>query len=191
MFLAATLLMGSLGTIDVAGHQIALNFSALMFMIPLGLAMAITVRVGNAAGRGDHIEARFRGMAGLALTTLTQSLSATIMLLFPAAIAAIYTNDPQVSSVAVSLLFYAAIFQLSDGAQAAAAGALRGIKDTRTPMVVIILAYWALGIPMSWWLGIELGQRGEGIWIGLIVGLTVAAAGLALRFHWRSRTSLE
>ena len=75
-----------------------------------------------------------------------------------------------------------------DGIQAAASGALRGIKDTRTPMVYIVLAYWVLGIPLSWWLGIEQGQRGEGIWIGLIVGLTAAAASLTLRFHRRSST---
>lgn len=189
MFMVATLLMGRLGTIAVAGHQIALNFAALMFMVPLGMAMAITVRVGNAQGRGQHQEARFRGLSGLALTTLTQGLSAAVMLLFPAAIAAIYTPDPEVAAVAISLLFYAAIFQLSDGIQAAAAGALRGIKDTRTPMVIIVLAYWVLGIPLSWWLGIEQGQRGPGIWIGLIIGLTVAAVGLGWRFHRKTAPS--
>ena len=178
MFMVATLLMGTLGTVAIAGHQIAINFTALTFMVPLGLSMAITVRVGNAVGRGDLAEARFRGLTGLRLTLITQLISAGIMVIFPAAIAAIYTTDQQVAAIAISLLFYAAIFQLSDGFQVAAAGALRGIKDTRVPLVFMILAYWIVGIPLSYQLGIRMGHQGAGIWIGLIVGLSVAAIAL-------------
>ena len=192
LFLCATLLMGSLGTVAVAGHQVALNFSALMFMIPLGVAMAITVRVGNAAGRGDVDEVRFRGLSGMKLIIATQSLSALVMFLFPAAIAAIYTESEAVRAVAIELLFFAAIFQFSDGVQVGAAAALRGIKDTRVPLIFMVVAYWLVGIPLSWTLGIVLGQHGAGIWIGLIAGLTVAAGALLWRFLalTRSRSSL-
>jgi MATE family multidrug resistance protein len=183
MFMVATLLMGTLGTVAIAGHQVAFNFTALIFMVPLGMSMAITVRVGNAMGRGEIAEARFRGLTGLRLTLITQLISAAILITFPAAIAAIYTTDEQVAAVAVSLLFYAAIFQLSDGFQVAAAGALRGLKDTRVPLVFMVLAYWITGIPLSYLLGIRMGHQGAGIWIGLIVGLSVAAIALMARFH--------
>ena len=182
MFLCATMLMGSLGTVAIAGHQVALNFSALMFMVPLGFSFAITVRVGNAAGRQDWEAVRFRGLTGLALILGTQTLTATLMLLFREPIAAIYTSDPAVFAVAVQLLLFGAIFQFSDGLQIAAAGALRGIKDTRVPLVIMVVAYWIVGIPLSYGLGIRLGQAGAGIWVGLIVGLTVAAIALTARF---------
>ncbi|MEM9530529.1 MAG: MATE family efflux transporter [Pseudomonadota bacterium] len=182
MFVMSTLLMGTLGTQAVAGHQVAMNFSAFMFMVPLGTSLAITVRVGNAAGRNDWSEARFRGIAGLTLVLCTQLTSATIILLFPQQIAGLYTDDAAVISIAVSLLFFSAIFQLSDGIQVAAAGALRGLKDTAVPMVIMIAAYWAVGIPLCYQLGIRLGQGGAGIWIGMLSGLTVAAVLLSLRF---------
>ncbi len=187
LFLAASLLMGRLGTFELAGHQVALNFAALMFMIPLGLSMAITVRVGNAVGRRDLAEARFRGWSGIVLALTTQIASALIIFLFPRQIAAIYTSDPQVSAVAVSLLFFAAIFQLSDGLQAAAAGVLRGLKDTKWPMIMVIVAYWLVGLPLSYGLGIAGGYRGPGIWVGLLGGLTVAALALIGRFVLLSR----
>ncbi len=182
LFLVATMLMGSLGTVAIAGHQIAINFSALMFMVPLGFSFAITVRVGNAAGRGDWAAVRFRGLTGLSLILITQTLTASLMLLFRGPIASIYSTDPAVLAVAVQLLLFGAIFQFSDGLQIAAAGALRGIKDTRVPLFIMIFAYWIVGIPLSWWLGIHLGGEGAGIWVGLIVGLTIAAAALTWRF---------
>ncbi|MEM7704154.1 MAG: MATE family efflux transporter [Pseudomonadota bacterium] len=182
MFVAATLLMGSLGTMTLAGHQVALNFSGLMFMIPLGLGLAITVRVGNAAGRGDLPEARFRGIAGLSVVLCTQVFSATVIWLFPEQIAGLYTQDVAVANIAVTLLFFSAIFQLSDGIQVAAAAALRGLKDTTIPMIIMIGSYWMVGIPLSYYLGIIAGRSGSGIWIGLITGLTVAAVALTLRF---------
>ncbi len=187
LFMLASLLMGRLGTVELAGHQIALNFAALMFMIPLGLAMAITVRVGNAVGRGDAREARFRGWAGISLALITQLFTATLIFLFPEQIAKIYTKDPAVAEVAVALLFFAAVFQLSDGLQAAAAGALRGIKDTKWPMWMTTFAYWVVGVPVCYGLGIVGPYRGAGIWIGLLVGLTVAAVALLTRFGWQTQ----
>jgi MATE family multidrug resistance protein len=183
LFLCATLLMGSLGTVMIAGHQIALNFSALAFMVPLGFSFAITVRVGNAAGRRDWEAVRFRGLTGIKLILLTQTVTATLIMLLRTPIAGIYSTDAAVVAVGIELLFFGALFQFSDGLQIAAAGALRGIKDTRVPLAIMILAYWIVGIPMSYALGIWLGGRGAGIWIGLIAGLTVAAGALLWRFH--------
>ncbi|MEM9302848.1 MAG: MATE family efflux transporter [Pseudomonadota bacterium] len=183
LFLCATLLMGSLGTVMIAGHQIALNFSALAFMVPLGFSFAITVRVGNAAGRGDWEAVRFRGITGLKLIMITQTITALFILTFRGPIAGLYSTDAAVVAVGVELLLFGALFQFSDGFQIAAAGALRGIKDTRIPLVIMVLAYWVFGIPLSYTLGISLGGRGAGIWIGLIGGLTVAAVALLWRFN--------
>ncbi len=182
LFMAATLLMGKLDTDTVAGHQIALNVAALVFMIPLGISMAITVRVGNAAGRTDWREVRFRGQIGMIMVLCIQVLSAIVLLSFPEWITSIYTRDATVAAIAINLLFYAAVFQLPDGFQVAAAGALRGIKDTRWPLLIMVVAYWVVGFPVSYILGFEFGGRSGGIWIGLIAGLFLASVILGLRF---------
>lgn len=187
LFTVVALIMGSLGTLTMAGHQVALNFAALTFMVPLGLSMAVTVRVGNAVGRRDTDGVLAAGLAGLGLALGTQSVSALVMLGFPRIIADVYTDDPRVIGVAVNLLFLAAVFQLSDGLQVAAAGALRGLKDTRLPMILTAVAYWVVGLPVGWWLAFR-GVPGSpplgapGLWIGLIAGLTVAAVLLVGRF---------
>lgn len=183
LFVTVALLMGSLGTTTVAGHQVAINFSALAFMIPLGMGLAATVRVGNAAGRGDLAQVRFRGWVAMGLVLITQAISATVMFTIPELIARVYTDEVAVISVAVSLLYLAAIFQLPDGIQACASGVLRGIKDTRGPMVITIIAYWFVGLPLGWWLGFSAGYGAEGMWVGLIAGLSVAAVLLVWRFY--------
>ena len=182
LFSVAALLIGSLGTEIVAGHQVAINFAALTFMVPLGISMAMTVRVGFAAGRGDVGAARFAAFVGAGLALTSQSISAAVMLLVPRQVASIYTADPAVVAMAVKLLFLAAFFQISDGVQVSAAGALRGLKDTRVPMVITVVAYWLVGMPVGWYLGFRRGLGAEGMWIGLIAGLTVAALLLAVRF---------
>ena len=186
LFVSVALLMGSLGTTTVAGHQVAINFSALAFMIPLGLGLAASVRVGNAVGRQDQAEVRFRGWVAIGLVLGTQVISATIMFLFPGAIARVYSNDGEVIAVAVSLLYLAAIFQLPDGLQAAASGVLRGMKDTRGPMLITIVAYWFVGLPLGWWLGFSAGYGAPGLWMGMIAGLSVAAVLLIWRFQRRA-----
>jgi MATE family multidrug resistance protein len=182
LFASAALLMGSLGTTTTAAHQAAINFSGLAFMIPLGVGMAITIRVGNALGRNDPAGARRAGLAGFAIVLVTQLASASFMLLYPEAVVAIYTDDPGVRAVAVELLFLAAIFQLPDGFQAAGAGALRGLKDTRIPMLFTVIAYWLVGLPLGYSLGIHLGYGAEGMWVGLIGGLSIAAILMIGRF---------
>ena len=188
LFVAAALLIARLGQDAVASHQIALNVATIAFMVPLGLAMAITVRVGHAAGRGDARGVRYAGYCGIALTLFTQSLSTTLMLTLPHAIAALYTDDARVIALAAQLLVLAGVFQFADGIQVASNGALRGLKDTRVPMLITSVAYWGIGMPVGAWLAFGRGLGARGIWMGLIAGLSAAALLLFTRFARRSRS---
>lgn len=182
IFVAVALAIATLGEHQAAAHQIALNVSGVAFMIPLGLSMAITIRVGRAVGQHDATGVRYAGFCGISLALATQLVSASLMLLLPHAIARIYSEDPQVVALATQLLLLAGIFQFSDGIQAASNGALRGIKDTRMPMLITAIAYWGIGVPVGWWLAFvqQLGARG--MWMGLVAGLTAAALMLFTRF---------
>lgn len=182
MFVGAALLIGRLGAVPAAAHLVAINFSALMFMVPLGLASAITTRVGNAIGRNEPAAARYAGLIGMSIMLCTQSVGATLMWFFPAYIVGIYTDDAAITSIAVSLLFYAAIFQYSDGIQVCAAGALRGLKDTVVPMFINIVSYLIIGLSVGYYLTFNKAMGPAGMWIGMIVGLTFGAALLLSRF---------
>jgi len=183
LFSAVALLMAHFGPVAVAAHQVAINYAGLMFMIPLGFGLASTVRVGHAVGADDLPLARRRGWIGIGLGAAAMLASALLMLAAPELIAAIYTDDPAVIELAVTLLFVAALFQLSDGLQIAAAGALRGLKDTTVPMLVSLLAYWIIGLPAAWLIGLHWGGGPSGLWVGLIIGLSIAAVLLNWRFH--------
>jgi len=188
-FALVSLFMGSLGMMAVAGHQVAINFSSMMFMIPFGLSTAITTRVGHVAGRNDIAEARHRGYVGIFLATSCMTITALVMLLLPDLIAGMYTDDPAVQEIAISLLYMAAIFQISDGLQVSSYGALRGLKDTKFPMVVNFVSYWLVGLPLGYYLGITRGVGPQGLWIGLIVGLTIAAVLHNVRFYKQTKHS--
>ena len=188
MFAGVALLMGRLGVIEVAAHQVAFNFASIMFMIPLGISSATTIRVGHAMGAGSLARARFRGTAGISLAGLCMLGTASVMLVFPQLIVSIYTDDMAVRQMAVSLLLMAAVFQLSDGIQVAAAGALRGLKDTVVPMLAIFVIYWLFGLPLSYFLGFTRAYGPQGLWFGLIASLTVAAIWLVWRFLRMSRS---
>jgi MATE family multidrug resistance protein len=182
LFIVTALLIGRLGAVPVAAHQVAINVASLCFMIPMGLAEATTVRVGHALGRGDASGVRRAAFAGYALALVTQSLSALVLLTGNHALVALYTHDAAVAALAASLLLYAAAFQFPDGIQVLSAGALRGLRDTRVPMFLAALAYWGIGMPLGAGLGLWLGWGPRGMWIGLIAGLTVAALLLGRRF---------
>ena len=186
LFVATALLIGSLGANIVAGHQIAINVASVAFMLPLGVAMATTVRVGLAVGRGDSIGVRYAGYVGIATSLVTQTLSCALMALLPHQIAGLYTDDATVAAYAAQLLLLAAAFQFSDGIQVTANGALRGLKDTTIPMIITTVAYWGIGMPLGWWLTFRVGFGARGMWIGLIAGLSVAALLLFARFAVRS-----
>lgn len=187
LFVASALAIGTLGEKAIASHQVALNVAAVAFMIPLGLAMAITIRVGRAAGRHDHAGVRHAFVAGLMLIVVTQTLSSSVMLSLPHWIAGLYSDNVEVVALAARLLVLAGLFQLVDGLQVAASGGLRGLKDTRIPMILAALAYWGIGMPLGTWLtfGHDLGARG--MWMGLIAGLATAAVLLLWRFSWMLR----
>lgn len=182
LFIVTALLIGRLGAVEVAAHQIAINVAALCFMVPMGLAEATTVRVGHARGRGSFEGVRRAAFAGYALALATQSFSALVLLTGHDLVVALYTSDVAVAALASSLLLYAAAFQYPDGIQVLSAGALRGLKDTRVPMFLAALAYWGIGMPLGAYLGLVLGWGPRGMWIGLIAGLSVAAFLLARRF---------
>jgi MATE family multidrug resistance protein len=184
LFVAVALIIGTLGTNVVAGHQVAINVSSVTFMVPLGLAMATTVRVGHAVGRGDPQGVRDSGLVGIGLTLCAQIVSASLMLGLPRRIASLYTGDEGVIALAAQLLVLAGLFQLSDGVQVAANGALRGLKDTRVPMFITLFAYWGVGMPVGWWLAFPHGLGARGMWMGLIAGLSMAAILLSRRF-WK------
>jgi MATE family multidrug resistance protein len=183
LFVGAALLIGQLGPVPAAAHLIAINFAALVFMIPIGLSSAVSIRVGNALGRGEPESARYAGRIGLLIILGFQTVSATAMFLFPELIVRIYTDDVVVGSLAVSLLFYAAVFQYPDGIQMVMAGALRGYKDTRMPMLYTMVAFWIVGMTLGYTLTFNRGMGPAGMWIGMIAGLTVAAALMLRRFH--------
>ena len=182
LFSAAGLIIGTFGEVAESGHQVALNVAALTFMVPLGFAIATTVRVGNAAGRGDAAGVRRAGLCGMGLALLVQAAAGAAMLLAPQAIARIYSDDPAVLRAAVVFLRIAGIFQLSDGLQVVAIGALRGLKDTRALMLITAFAYWGVGFPVALLLTFSAGLGPVGMWVGLIAGLTVAAGLLTARF---------
>ena len=187
LFSGVGLMMGTLGTDIVAAHQIALNYASFVFMVPMSVALAISVRVGHALGRGDRAEARLAGFTGIGVCLCFEVLSALSMALLPRQIVGLYTHDQTVAQIAVGLLYMGAIMQLSDGLQVSAMGALRGYKDTAIPTLITVLAYWGVGFPLAWIAGIPLHLGPQMIWAGFIGGLTVAAVLLTYRLVRLSR----
>src|SRR5690554_6054534 len=187
LFAAVSLLMGTLSINAAASHQIAINVASIMYMIPFGLSMAITQRVGFSLGQGSMENARFRGFVGIAICGLLTTFTALILFIFPEAIVNIYTNDSAVKGTAIALIFMAGLFQISDGLQVGGISALRGLKDTRVPMVVNLISYWVIGFPIGYILGIKMEYGPSGLWIGLIFGLTIAAILHNRRFNTLSK----
>lgn len=186
-FSLVALLIAKFGSTQSAAHQIALNFTSLLFMLPLSLGLALLTRVGQGLGAGQALEARFRAWVGVGAAMVFAVLSACVMALGATPIAALYTSDAAVIALCAQLLFWAAVFQLSDAAQVVVSSAVRGYKITRAPMVIHLTAFWGFALPLGCWLG--LAPEGwplrpaqpwgaEGFWIALVVGLTVAALGL-------------
>jgi MATE family multidrug resistance protein len=190
LFICTALLIGGMGEVPAAAHQIAINVSSISFMAALGLAEATTVRVGHAVGERRPEGVLRAGLAGYAIVLATQCLAGLAMLFGGEAIAAVYTRDAAVIALAANLLLFAAAFQLSDGVQVVSGACLRGLKDARVPMLLTALAYWGVGMTLGATLGFGLGWGPQGMWCGLVAGLTVAAALLTRRFLRLARTPL-
>ncbi|QUD87852.1 MATE family efflux transporter [Phenylobacterium montanum] len=194
LFNAMTLVMGAFGAIPVAAHQIALNFASVTFMVPLGVAMAATVRVGHAAGRGDAHGVRRAGFVALSVGAGFMMLCGLLMIVAGRQIAGLYlggrtADDLKVLGLAALYLKVAAAFQVFDALQVVGAMSLRGLKDARTPMLLAGAAYWLVGAPICVVLGVWLHMQGLGVWIGLAAGLAAAATAMVARFNWLTRTA--
>ena len=184
-FALVALMMGWMGTMEMAGHQIALNLAALTFMVPLGVGDAASVLVGHAVGRGDPEGARGSARAAFACGVTFMAGTAIIFLSLPVQLARLYTRDLEVISVAAMLIPLAGVFQVFDGTQVVAGGVLRGLGDTRAPMIANLLGYWGVGIPVSFYLGFHAGLGPAGLWWGLVLGLALVGASLLLRVRNR------
>jgi len=186
-FGAVSLLVARYGVVEVSAHQIALNFSSLTFMVPLSFGIALITRVGQAVGEGDAVRARFVAWVGVGMALAFGVLSAVLMVVFRQQIAAAYTSDLAVQALCVYLLLFAALFQLSDATQVATSSAIRGYKVTRQPMQIQLLAFWGFALPLGCWLGLGREMAAAGFWIGLCIGLTVAAVLLSWSLQRLSR----
>ena len=192
-----SLLVARFGVIQVSAHQIALNFSSVVFMVPLTFGIALVTRVGHAVGEANLRRARFISWVGVAMSLTAAIVSATVITVFRHQIAQAYTSDPQVQQLCAQLLLFAALFQLSDATQVATSCAIRGYKVTRQPMLIQLLAFWGFSLPIGYVLGLAPAgfiwspaepMAAAGFWIGLVTGLTVAAV---LLTWYLNRLSLQ
>ncbi|NKX46221.1 MATE family efflux transporter [Roseicyclus persicicus] len=189
LFMATMVMMGWLGPNPLAAHGIALQICSATFMVHIGLSQAATVRAGRAWGTRDIANLRLAAAAALILSGAMVALTIAAFLLVPGLLVGLFVDPadplrPEIIALGASLLVVAAFFQLADAGQVMALGLLRGVQDTRVPMLYAVVAYWGLGLPAAWVIGFPLGFEGPGIWAGLVVGLA-AAAGLMMTRFWR------
>jgi len=187
VFAAASTLAGRIAPAAVAAHNIVLNIVGFIFMVPYGFSSAAAVRVGHAIGRGDVLGARAAGWTAMALTTGVMSLSALLFATMPGLLVRLFTADAAVIHIGVGLFLVAAVFQLFDGMQAVTTGALRGLGNTRTPMLVNLVGHWLIGLPLAYVLCFRYGWEAQGLWIGLATGLILIGATLLVVWHRESR----
>lgn len=195
LFAIVALLVSPLGIVSVAGHQIALNFSSLMFMLPLSLGVAATIRVGHRLGEGSPDAARVAAYTGLATGVALACMTAIFTTLFREHIALLYNKNPAVVAMASHLMLLAAVYQISDSIQVIGTGILRGYKDTRSIFYITFVAYWVLGLPSGYLLAltdyIVPAMGPSGFWCGFIIGLTFSAIMMALRMRWLQKLPAE
>jgi len=190
-FSAAAIMMGWIGTNALAAHQIAINLASISYMMASGLSSAATVRVGNQLGRRDIQNLREIGFTSFSMAALFMLFFAVGFIVFRNYLPMLYINDSSVVEMAASLLIFAGIFQLSDGVQVVGLGALRGMADVRIPTIITLVAYWVIGLPLGYFLAFNYGYNEHGIWCGLLIGLTVAAAMLVFRFNFLTEKLLN
>jgi MATE family multidrug resistance protein len=187
VFAAASALAARIGPLASAANQVVLNIAGLIFMIPFGLGSAAAVRVGQAMGRRDAAGVRRAGWAALGLASVVMVASAILFFTVPAQLIGIYSRDPSVIEVGIVLLFICSVFQLFDGLQTVATGALRGLGDTRTAMVLNLVGHWVIGLPIGYTLCFNQGWGVAGLWTGLSVGLILIGAALLVVWYVKSR----
>lgn len=185
VFNAVALLMGMQATSTLAAHQVAISLASFTFMMPLGIGAAAAVLVGQAIGRGDASAARRAAVAALSAGLVASTVTTIIFLSVPRLLASAYVSEPDVIALAATLIPLAGVFQLFDGLQAVAGGALRGAADTRAAMIANILGFWAIGLPLGLWLAFRADLGAAGLWWGLVAGLAAVSAVLLLRLYLR------
>lgn len=190
-FSTVAVLMGWLGVLQVAAHQVALNLASITFMVPMGVSSAATVIVGHAVGRGDAAGVRRATRAALLVGAGFMCVTAAVFIGMPQTLAGLYTDEAALLALAVLLLPIAGVFQVFDGLQVVAIGLLRGLGDTRVPVYACIFAFWCVGIPVSLWLGFGLDYGAVGLWWGLVAGLCLVSVFLILRLRHREQGKLE
>jgi len=191
IFTAAIFLSGILGTNPQAANQIALNLASMTFMIAVGLGVTATIRVGNQKGKFDYPNLRRIAFSIFLQTFLIEAIFAIGFILLKDLLPPLYIDNPEVIFIASQLLVVAALFQLSDGVQVTILGALRGLQDVNIPTMICFVAYWIIGFPVCWYLG-KADQMGtQGIWVGLLVGLTASGVMLYFRFNYLSKKLIK
>ena len=182
-FAASAWIIGTLGATPLAAHQVAISLASISYMAATGLGAAATIRIGQALGRKDLAGAKAAGTSLFLITIIFMALTGLTFFVFRHQLPWAYTQDPAVVASAAALLVVATIFQISDGVQATALGALRGIQDVRVPTAITFVAYYVIALPLEWYFGHILGWGAVGVWSALAVGLTVSAVWLSLRFY--------
>ncbi len=190
-FSAAAIMMGWISVNALAGHQIALNLASISYMMATGLATAGMIRVSHYIGKEDFKGMREAGMVAFGMVATFMFVCALLFFVLRFFLPTLYIDDPQVISLAASLLVLAGLFQLSDGIQVVGLGVLRGLEDVKVPTIVTFLAYWGLGLPLGYVLAFEMGFAEKGIWIGLLIGLTLTAGMLLYRFDQLSKRKVK
>lgn len=190
-FSIAVIMIGWIGANELAAHQIALNLASITFMIVLGISQASSIRVGYAMGERDVKSIRRAGFTAITLGASIMSLSGLTFVLLNRFLPSLYIDDQNVIEIASRLLIIAALFQLSDGTQAVGIGVLRGLTDIKGPTIITFTAYWIISLPVAYLLAFVLKLGVEGIWIGLLIGLTVAAVFLTIRFNYKSKKIIQ
>ncbi|HQF42166.1 MAG TPA: MATE family efflux transporter [Ignavibacteriaceae bacterium] len=190
-FSIAVIMIGWIGANELAAHQIALNLASITFMIVLGISQASSIRVGYAMGERDVKSIRRAGFTAITLGASIMSLSGLTFVLLNRFLPSLYIDDQNVIEIASRLLIIAALFQLSDGTQAVGIGVLRGLTDIKGPTIITFTAYWIISLPVAYLLAFVFKLGVEGIWIGLLIGLTVAAVFLTIRFNYKSKKIIQ
>ncbi|RPI72258.1 MAG: MATE family efflux transporter [Ignavibacteriales bacterium] len=190
-FSFAVLMVGWLGTNQLAAHQIAINLASISFMAVLGISAAGAIRVGNAVGKRDITEVRKAGFTAIISGAAIMLTSGIIFITLNDFLPTLYIDDPAVVSIASSLLIIAALFQLSDGVQGVGIGVLRGLTDVKIPTLITFIAYWVIALPLGYMLGFTFNIGVTGVWIGLMIGLTASATMLTFRFNIKSKQMVE
>jgi MATE family multidrug resistance protein len=194
MFSGAAIILSVLGEIVVAGHSVAINIASLFFMVPLAIGLASSTRVGNLIGERNPKQAKVAATSTIMLCMMGAIINSVIIILFGSYIVGLYTTELPVIELAISLIFFAAIFQLPDGIQMGALGSLRGYKDTFIPMILLLISYWIFAMPIGYYLtnfGFGDPYGAKGMWYGMIIGLTIFSFLSIFRLRWVMNSKIK